>query len=345
MKTFRDYITEGDTSSASDMESVIVRLWNNDKLNKKQLKYKDVGVNIVDYLRTLQIRDGVAVWSGRSTEPITDDWKKYGASNRTPKTDLIISDRRISLKMGPAQLMSGGREESYATFMASISKITGDHSHDVIDELGQLFDGFIKGLTNSGTVSDNIKNGTDDVITTVNETHKRMMSVLTKTFNDYPEFKREFVRESMSGYVKFGKNSTASSDWVLSSDKKAKHMSLYDINDVSFLNKISKLINVSVRFKSVSQKSKGVKTGKYSYWSVLSLITKTIKEEVDRCGGDVDILTEGVITDIWKRVLSKIKEWFNKAITWAMSSVENMLQFLNIGIDNVDIGFNNIIKL
>ena len=43
---------------------------------------------------------------------ISKEWK---GTNKTPKTDLIYADERISLKSGGSQLLSAGKFESIST--------------------------------------------------------------------------------------------------------------------------------------------------------------------------------------------------------------------------------------
>ena len=52
-----------------------------------------------------------SVWKGR---------------NKTPKTDIFINSKKISLKKGSAQIMSGGSDESLSTFYAALSKMNLD---------------------------------------------------------------------------------------------------------------------------------------------------------------------------------------------------------------------------
>ena len=58
---------------------------------------------------------------GRAKSSLTSFWKSFGASDTTPKTDILIGDKRLSLKIGLAQLMSGGQAESMATFYAALN--------------------------------------------------------------------------------------------------------------------------------------------------------------------------------------------------------------------------------
>ena len=44
--------------------------------------------------------------------------KLYGATDTTPKTDILIGNKRLSLKIGLAQLMSGGKEKAQQHFIS-----------------------------------------------------------------------------------------------------------------------------------------------------------------------------------------------------------------------------------
>ena len=60
---------------------------------------------------------------GRARSSLTSFWTSYGATDTTPKTDILIGSERLSLKIGIAQLMSGGQSESNATFYAALKSV------------------------------------------------------------------------------------------------------------------------------------------------------------------------------------------------------------------------------
>ena len=79
---------------------------------------------------------------------LTPFWSSKGATNKTPKTDVILGDKKISVKVGNSQLMSGGKEESMATFYAAM-----EDTPDLLDSpeaksVINTFDKFVKkGIT------------------------------------------------------------------------------------------------------------------------------------------------------------------------------------------------------
>ena len=103
-----------------------------------------------------KVGKGNAMGFGSKSASVSKFWKSHGGSNPTPKTDIILNKNKISLKVGPAQLMSGGKEEAIATFYAAVDSLgrTLDRRNPVFAEVVDLFDGFTRGLTSQGTVAD-----------------------------------------------------------------------------------------------------------------------------------------------------------------------------------------------
>ena len=73
-----------------------------------------------------QLKNKKAEVFGRAKSNLTDFWKSYGGSDTTPKTDIKIGDKNFSVKIGLAQLMSGGKAESTATFQAAVKNSNPD---------------------------------------------------------------------------------------------------------------------------------------------------------------------------------------------------------------------------
>jgi hypothetical protein len=84
----------------------------------------------------------------------------------------------------------------------------------------------------------------------------------------------------MSGREKFGSNSPACAEYVLSTSSNFTNPKLHKI-DNSYSDKVGDQVRIQVRFKSTSEKLKGEKTGRYRYWTALSgiLDPSKIKEE------------------------------------------------------------------
>ena len=113
----------------------------------------------------------------------------------------------------------------------------------------------------------------------------------------------------MTGEVKFNPKSTAYAEYVLSSDSNGDVSHLYKSTNKAFLNKVAQKANVTVRFKSTSIKSKGVKTGEYKYWSVVALGVKKLEEEIESTVGRLKYLNDLVGYSTLDLILTKKKDF------------------------------------
>ena len=364
MLSFKGYLTES-TAGGADFEPAIVmgyysvqglKVPSADELGISSKDYnmvlkdkslKIAGENIVKNIISKVGKKKVAKQLGRGTYPLTPFWKSFGASNTTPKTDLMIGNSQISLKIGPAQLMSGGKAESVATFNAALRsksvKNTLTKDPLVKSILGD-FDSFVeRGLTKGGTVDDFIKGskaGKDKIISEGNKAHKQMIEKLNQLFDKSDEFKIAFAREAMTGIEKFGPKNPATAYYFLVGDKSGRSTSYHAMTENAYVRKVADAMKTSVRFKSSSQKLKGEKTGKYNYWSVVALIVnklddtaKQVKEEMILNGQWNFSLTEEQINEnIFKIAYQRIKDFVVKLITsiknWIVQKVENVIEFL-----------------
>jgi len=124
MLRFKKYLVEADTTGATSVEMAICFYWNKaanetknisddealslakipvNKWNKVKNDARQVGKNIVDLLPSEGVTSGNAEHYGGGSDKVSAFWSKYGAgvaaSSRTPKTDLIIGNKTISLKI------------------------------------------------------------------------------------------------------------------------------------------------------------------------------------------------------------------------------------------------------
>ena len=141
MKSFKQHIKlqESSTTAAFDMEKVIVSAAGGPKFKSKLINNSDkVGEKIIKSLKL----SGKGSFP-KNSYPATSEWNTYfgpgGAkgSTLTPKTDLLVGNKRISLKTGDAQLMSGGPPEARATFYSAAKK-SGTLKTQLIKEYKQI---------------------------------------------------------------------------------------------------------------------------------------------------------------------------------------------------------------
>ena len=159
---------------------------------------------------------------------------------------------------------------------------------------------------------------------------------MQKAFTDNQDFRKAFVREAMTGEIKFSTKSTAYAEYVLSSDPSGDAPHLYKSTNKAFLDKVVAKSGVTVRFKSTSIKTKGDKTGEYRYWTVVALGVKKLEEELEYYNGA--LLTENIITGIIERVKTYLMNLFQKAYEYLKSGVHNIAEFFDL---QPDVQFNN----
>ena len=315
------------------------------KISKSAVLSK-AGVQIAKKLIKSKVPKGEGRQLGSASLPITAFWKKYGGSNTTPKTDLILGNHRISLKIGPAQLMSGSQGEARATFYAALQdpatkNITRTkEGRAVIQNLENFV---LAGFTPTGTVEDVLKGRAkkggkivkDRILSKGDKNHKAMIKNLSALFERSEEFKLAFIREAMTGEYKFGKRSDAMAQWFLVGNKTGSAVSYHTANDKRYIKKVADQVKVDIRFKSNSQKIKGEKTGSYRYYSVLGLAVNKlidVKEEVMIENGILfeEDLTEGLLTNILNRFKNWISGFWKKVKAWIEESAHNLIEFFQV---------------
>lgn len=271
-----------------------------------------------------QLKNKKAEVFGRAKSNLTDFWKSYGGTDTTPKTDIKIGDKNFSVKIGLAQLMSGGKAESTATFQAAVKNSNPDLvKSPQYKKTTQVLEGFVKNTLAPSQLRPLIKSGTDKVVNAAEKAHKDCMSELGKLFNESESFKVEFAKEAMSGYEKFGKNSPASADLMLVATADGGKTAIQDVNDDAYCLKIANAMRLQARFKTSSRKIKGVKTGEYNYWSVVSLIVNSMSEELE--SGEKEMLIE---INILNKVKSFVSKTWSKVTNFFKKGLKQLTSFL-----------------
>lgn len=349
MLTFKSYLAEG-RSRGEAMEEVIVSAVNGSPKGDEKFKISaEAGTRVAEFLKKNGIR-GKAKVLGADTISVSKEWSKFWdgnvpASTKTPKTDFIVGSAKISLKSGDAaQLMSGGRNESVATFYAAMEK-TSNLEDKIASKLRTMFEDLAPSSVTSSDLRTAIKQQSDEIVNKANQAHKGLMGELKTIFDSNQGFRDAFAYEAMSGEMKFGGNVGTCTHFLVSSFD-GKKSSLHSVKDQSYVSKIAKQMKVSVRFKTTSVKKiaggKKTKTGEYRYWSVVGLIIDKMQEETDRMLESSEILTEGAVLDYFKGVWNRIKQFFMKAVAYVKKGVKNAFDFLQV---EPLITFNNRVKL
>ena len=253
---------------------------------------------------------------GRAKAKLTSFWKSHGASDITPKTDILIGNKRLSLKIGVAQLMSGGKAESLATFYAALKSTPELVEDKQFKKVNEVFDGFVKNTLAPTKLRPIIKSGENPVVNSAEIAHKDCMRELGLLFQQSREFKIAFAREAMSGFEKFGKDSDAAAEFMLVASHDGTNVSIHSIYDDAYCEKIADSMKLQARFKTSSRKLKGVKTGEYNFWSVVSLIVDAMGSE-PITEGLFDIV-KGKLKRIGLKILRSVKSFLSRSVSNAM---------------------------
>lgn len=255
---------------------------------------------------------------GRAKTSLTKFWSSFGAKDTTPKTDILIGDKRLSLKMGTAQLMSGGKAESTATFQAALQKVPEIEGSPQVQRVQAILEQFVTASLAPGQLRGIIKSGENEIVNAAEAAHKQCMTELNKLFEESNEFKIEFAREAMSGFAKYGDKSMAAAEFMLVATPRGDAQ-IHSVMDDAYCSNVANKINPRVRFKTSSRKVKGKKTGEYNYWSVVSLIVNAVEESIQEYNYVGQELTEGVVRNLadrakefWNRVWKKVTAYTKK---------------------------------
>lgn len=337
MLKFKQYLEES-RSRGEAMEDVIVSAVNGKPQGNTKYKIPaEAGVRVAQFLKKNRVT-GTGQVLGADTIDVSNKWKEFfggtvPASTKTPKTDFVIGKNRISLKTGSAaQLMSGGRNESLATFYTALEQTQDSIQPKVVKKLETMFQNLAPSSVSATNLRQAIKDQKDEMVTKANDAHKQMMTELSSIFDSSPDFRNSFAYEAMSGEVKFDKN-IGSCTHFLVTDFDGQNSALHSVKDQKYVSNIASKMKVSVRFKTTSVKKKvsgkTVKTGEYRYWSAVGLILDKMNEEAEQLMNS-EYLTENIVVNFFKRVWDRIKSIFSDVIKFVKEKVQNVFQFLEV---------------
>ena len=351
MKTFKEHLlTAAATSAAFEMESVIVAAAGGPAYKPKDKKIApDAGKKIV---KNLKLKGKGAM--PKNAYEVTPDWASYfpggkaPGATKTPKTDFLIGDKRISLKTGSgAQLMSGGKSEATATFYAA----TKAGKIPVKGAMKKLEKHFNSMMTTTipdvkGNAAELVKNQKSKIINETNKVHEEFKKDLRAMFSKDKNFAYHFTFEAMTGVQKFGRKGVGAAQYFLVTDWEGNKANIHDaFRQKAYVRKIASQVVPEARFKSGSQKKMDPntritkKTGFYSIYSAVGLGLKNMQEEIEAIEGD--LLTESVLDKI-KNAFNKfknfIKKMWSKVREYIGDSWNRLIQFLEL---EAEVSFNN----
>lgn len=279
------------------LEWAIATAWNE---TRKITEVKPV----IEFLKNKKL-SGKAVDISTKMYPVSPEWGVYHNKKSKSKTDIIIGDKRISVKSTTqSQLMKYGKLESKALFMTVFENLK-IKKLNMINEILSKLEEFINTSIIDASVSERQN---DPVVIKGNKVHAEMNELLLKFFNENPMFKYGLVNEAITGQLKFGKDSIATATHIL--DIKDKNNIKFNIIDKNVIDKILPKVKVDVSFSSTSKKK-----GEYKFYSTVRLIVQELSKK-----------NEGIISSIGsyiKNLLTNLKKYF-------VEKIDNIFSFLEI---------------
>jgi len=295
MEGWRGYLVELNqdaTGPATDLEIAIT-----DTINGSQpIKFINLSRAIVANLGPTQGAQKL------DTAPITEFWIKNGGSNNTTKADLKIDQTGVSLKYGPSQFMSGQGGETQATAAAALKNVNVDieTASPEVKRLFEMLGGFMDKLffdRGVGELKKYIRRGKlDQYVESINLLNERIkfqeevQNVFDGIAQQSPEFKKQFLFEAMTGREKFGLNNegVASKLLVIAGGNIVYNDKVTDQNFSRFMKykKIDENLaayymdktKILVKFKTDSEKIKGIKTGRKKAREVVGLMVAELPQ-------------------------------------------------------------------
>jgi len=286
------------------------------------------------------LKTAQAQQTGSSTAGSTDFWKSFGATNQTPKTDILVGNKRFSLKIGAAQLMSGSKAEALATFVSALEATQSHLEKDrKLQEVYDLIENFSGSKVTHDKVGKVLASGSDKVLAEFDAIHQKAKVKLREVIVENDKFAIEFAREAMSGFRKFGTDAEAAAEFMLVASHDGSKVSIHSVHDDAYCAKIAGRMKMDCSFKSNSVYKGKSKTGEYRYFSTVRVGVDALSETLGEYNGQL------VEFKVLTKALSGFRNWvgsvWNRAIAYAKQSVKNTIKFLEL---KPDVKVNTTIK-
>jgi hypothetical protein len=371
---------EGDKlAKARQLENALVNAWNGEQPDA----FQSLSKAIVDDLKPKISGDAEMV----PTEPITKRWIEFGGSDKTPKADIRLGKYKTSVKMGSGQFMSGQKGEATATLLCSLEdsgiyNLQG-FTKEVVTELDKLendliFKSSARALKGAIKKKDSSTDFTSDEQLmverlSIQEKVKQYLDEVTDPETN-PDVKYYFLREAMTGVAKFGKESPATANALLSVasketiyGKEKKSIGkraggvvsvdptfeiiddFYNFSPVDrkLIDSYIPLVKLSVKFKSGSIKEEGKTVGTKAR-EVVGLLfdesdkfKKSLKAAINQLNESQDFhLDEGLLDDI-KSGIASFKDFLFALPSQAANKIKSVYKSF---VEKIKKGFDIIKK-
>lgn len=290
---------------------------------------------------------GVMNHYGASHAELTKEWDRYfiqttgkpaNAATKTPKTDMYIGNKHISLKKaGGSQLMSGGKAETLATLAAAYDAIPKEIKTNQFDAAwkkltGRIKKDFIKVNLPAGKSIGHYKSpkaaeDKDEIGRIVMEAirNQKVLGEAIRTLLESKEAKMEVVREAMTGRQKFVETLPVATHIMIFD---AKGNGDYKPINNSLISSYADKVKFDISFKSsgVGGSSWTALKGYIKEESDQDILTKIISETYDECMNQC--ITENVFSKTaaaTKRAIFSVKSFLQQFLNKVWSRIKRVI--------------------
>lgn len=279
-------------SKATDIEKQIVEDWNN-----------NVTTPTTTYLKKMGCRGNAEHFGKKQFSP-SGEWSQYNAKKSYSKTDIKIGDHKISLKsLEDHIVMSAKKNEAIATFMCVSNQLYDNKIPQFVSLVTNEMEKMITKGVSPITIAKAKKAGHSEILD-AQRIHDEILDTMRHVFDD-PVFQVYFLKEVLSGELKFGKDSNGAATHILYLTNKPI---IYDLDDTDFLGKLTNNIEIRIDFKT-SKKTQGAEYGQYRYWSVLQMISREIIKDSVMYEDSIFKKSFSYIFSLFSKIKSVISTW------------------------------------
>lgn len=356
MKHFSDFLSE-QKITAADFENFITVAFNGGPNKDKETPIKSIEAynaakpalnKIVKALKSAGFR-GTMQQTGRARGTLNPNWM---GSDTTPKADMIVGKKGISLKKkGGSQLMSSKREETLSTFYAALDFMNSESSEAtrlanrlskvmkefaVPQKLGTIGDFTMKAKKDYSKTRGAERKLADDYLKKTNMFSK-LTTEIREFFEDNPIFHKFFVYEAATGAYKFQPDPAAAADYIVAFDESGS-TSIHQISNGygkpgKYVNNLVRDVSIRISWKTHSSRSQKTFPSFRADVRENEMPTTFFEMYEDF----TKELTENWFTDAAKRVMGFVKRVVSYLMELASKGISAILSFFEYQPDNVSV--------
>lgn len=266
-------------AKATDYEAAIAAAWNDINNIEHNIEYNKnlhkVALKVAKYLKG-KTKGSAKHIGAASIGAVSEFWKTHtkGRVDTTPKTDILIGESRVSIKMGDKSQLCSAKvigSEGEALLYHALDKSGADSELTVK----------IESILNKNKLA-SVPPKTSEELEEYKIYHKEITTVLRTIVDTNLKFRNAFIKEALTGKRKFeGVAMEPIADTLLASSFSADKIAFKGFSN-SYIDKIADQVVITINFKS---------SGNTKY-SALRAIQKHIFDSLFLNIAEPNVLTE-----------------------------------------------------